>query len=74
MKRLIQKTAQETYSNNIMENVRQNLGLEEDDTSRDNEIMAMSPREVFDRFCTWEGLLGYGNILWNVMEELQNKN
>lgn len=73
MKHLMQKTAQETYSDRIMKNVRQNLGLEEDDTSRDDYIMSLSPEDVFDRYCNWEGLINYGYILWHVMEEIQNK-
>ena len=72
MKHLMQKTAQKTYSERIMKNVRQNLGLEEDDTSRDDYIMSLPPEDVFDRYCTWEGLLGYGYTLWHVVEELKN--
>jgi len=72
MKHLMQKTAQETYSDRIMKNVRQNLGLEEDDTSRDDYIMSLSPEDVFDRYCNWEGLINYGYTLWHVMEELQS--
>lgn len=49
------------YSKDIMQSVRQNLGLEEDDTSRDEEINKMSKSEIFEKRCTWEGFFGYSN-------------
>lgn len=51
------------YSNYIYNNVRQNLGLEWNDTSRDSEIDAMSPDEVLDRFWQWEGIIGYTHTI-----------
>ena len=74
MKHLMKQAQSKTYSENIMRNVRQNLGLEEDDTSMDDYIMSLTPKSVFDKYCTWEGLLGYGYTLWHVMEELKNFN
>lgn len=71
MKRL-KKAELNTYPEYIMENVRQNLGLEEDDTSRDDYIMSLSPEDVFDKYCNWEGLIGYGYMLWDVVKELQS--
>lgn len=51
------------YSENIMRMVRGNLDLELDDTSLDGEIEAMSKREVFDRVCSWDGLINYGDTI-----------
>ncbi len=47
------------YPNNIMEIVRQHLGLEDSDTSRDVEINGMSPNSVFAHVLEWEGIIGY---------------
>ena len=47
------------YSNFIMRAVRQNMGLDEDDTSMDDEIMEMDGEEVVSRYLEWEGILGY---------------
>ncbi len=48
------------YNNSIMERVRQHLGLEEYDTSRDGEINRMSHDAVLDHVLEWEGIIGYG--------------
>lgn len=63
------------YPDNIMRNVRQNLGLDELDISRDNEIMSMAKQDVFNRYCEWNGLLGgYGYSLLNVIEDIYDIN
>ena len=51
------------YPEYIMKNVRQNMGVEEWDTSLDSEIDKMSPGEVLDRYWTYEGLMGYTNLI-----------
>ena len=47
------------YPKYIYEYVRQNLGLEKDDKSKDKEINKMPKFEVFNRCCTWKGLIGW---------------
>lgn len=60
------------YPDYIMENVRQNLGLEKDDTSKDDMIMQLDKEEVFNRYCEWRGLLGgYGYLLWDVVNDIK---
>ena len=51
------------YPNYIYYNVRQNMGLEWNDTSMDEEIDEMSPGEVLDRFWEWEGIIGYTHTI-----------
>lgn len=46
------------YNDDVMEAVRCNLGLQKDDTSQDAAIMTMDKREVFERYCRWNGLIG----------------
>ncbi len=55
----------EKYNNDIMEAVRQRMGLEEDDTSKDDVIMKMDKEDVFREYCQWNGLLGswYSELL-----------
>ena len=61
----------ETYNEDIMEAVRQSLGLEEDDISADDEIMDMDRAEVFKRYCQWNGLLGsWYDTLLEVVENI----
>lgn len=58
------------YPDYIMQKVRQNLGLEEDDYSRDEEIHLMSKNTVFDRCLVWEGICGYGEMIRNMVIDI----
>ena len=60
---------QKQYSDFIMRAVRQNIGLEEDDTSRDAEIMEMSGEEIVDRYLTWNGIIGYTYNIIDVVSQ-----
>lgn len=65
------KEYKETYNDDIMEAVRQTLGLEEDDVSADDKIMDMDRAEVFKRYCRWNGLLGsWYDTLLEVVENI----
>ena len=47
-----------------MEELRQRRGLDEDDTSEDEEILAMSGFEFLDEWLNWTGIIGYtGEII-----------
>lgn len=59
------------YMDEIMEAVRQRMGLEEDDESADKEIMQMDRSEVFKEYCEWNGLLGsWYDTLLEVVENI----
>jgi hypothetical protein len=45
--------------NYIMKDLRQRRELDENDTSEDAEILAMSGFEFFDEWLKWNGFLGY---------------
>ena len=60
---------QKQYSDFIMRAVRQNIGLDEDDTSRDEEIMEMSGEEIVDRYLTWNGIIGYTYNIIDVVSQ-----
>ncbi len=47
------------YPNHIMEKVRQHIGLEPHDTSRDEEINNMSHMSILGHCLEWEGIIGY---------------
>lgn len=47
-----------TYNEKVMKAIRQGMGLDENDTSRDDKIMGMNKEEVFKEYCQWNGLLG----------------
>lgn len=58
------------YPEHIMQQVRQNLDLEEDDTNEDQYINSMGKEEIFERVCTWNGLLGYADTIKNWIEDI----
>lgn len=47
------------YPENVMECVRQRWGLKKYDDSKDDEINQLSPYQVLDHVCNWNGLSGY---------------
>ena len=49
------------YPEHIMKVLRQRLGLDEDDTLRDDEINIYSTSEAFEEVLNWEGILGYAS-------------
>ena len=59
-----------TYPEYVMKNIRQNLGLEPNDTSMDSEINNMSKREVFSRCLEWEGIIGYEYKILSLVSEI----
>jgi len=37
----------------------------------DAEIESLSPQTLFDEYCTWNGLINWGDTLWSAMTKLQ---
>ncbi len=62
------------YPDHIMDKVRQSLGLEPGDTSKDAEINAMSRDAVFDHCLNWEGLINYGNQMRDWIQDIYGVN
>lgn len=60
------------YPEWLLKDIRKNLGLEADDTSQDDEINAMSKQEVFERYLTWQGIIGYSDRIISVIETIYN--
>lgn len=58
------------YLEHIMEILRQRLGLDEDDTSRDEEINIYTPSEAFEEVLTWEGFLGYAYTIKSWIKDI----
>lgn len=57
-----------TYNEDVMKAVRQSLGYDENDNSVDEVIMKMDKEEVFERYCTWNGLIGWYRKLIEIVE------
>ena len=52
----------------IMKDLRQRRGLEEDDTSEDQEILKMSGYEFFSEWLRWQGIYGYEDSILNAIK------
>lgn len=39
----------------------------------DAAIEEMTPEQMFAAYCEWEGLIGYGPELWNIVVQLNKK-
>ena len=62
------------YPTHIMDRVRQHIGLEPGDTSRDAEINAMSHDLILDHCLEWEGIIGYGHQMRSWIEDIYGVN
>ena len=51
------------YPEYIMKKVRQRIGVEPNDNSKDEEIEIMSPGEIIDAVLEWEGIIGYTEFI-----------
>jgi hypothetical protein len=51
------------YPKSIMENLRERMGLDENDTSADEEIMDRTPQQNFSELLEWHGLIGYASTI-----------
>jgi hypothetical protein len=43
----------------VLKDMRERLGYDEDDSTPDEEILAMSGKEFLSEYLTWNGLIGY---------------
>ena len=60
------------YPDYIMEDVRQSLGYEEDDSTVDKMIYELSKREVFALWLQWQGIIGYEDSILDAVENIYN--
>jgi hypothetical protein len=49
----------EKINQRVIRDIRENLGVDPNDTSKDDEIDRMSLGEIFNRWCEWNGLINW---------------
>lgn len=54
----------------ILDDIRQNLGAEPGDTSEDERINRMTPDQLFDRWLTWHGIIGWGGQIRGAIRDI----
>lgn len=52
----------ERINKRIIDDIREHLGLKRGDTSKDDKINGMSPNEIFERWCDWNGFINYSKM------------
>lgn len=62
------------YSEYILKMLRQRRNLEEDDTSKDEELNKMSPSTAFAEVCSWEGLNSYDHTIKGWIKDIYGFN
>lgn len=60
------------YSLEVMQAVRQHRGLDENDTSQDEQIRTLPVWEILDHYLRWEGIIGYTEIIRAIVEDSQD--
>jgi hypothetical protein len=60
----------ETYPDYIMQCVRQNLGLRDSDTSRDEYILKMPKSEILERVGQWNCIIHFGNSIRHWIKDI----
>lgn len=58
------------YPEYIMSYVRQNMGLDSDDKSKDDLINSMNKKDIFDRVLDWNGIIGYAGQIKGWVEDV----
>ena len=58
------------YSEEVMEKVRQRLGVDENDTTLDLDIAGMHQSTVFAHCLEWEGVIGYDQVIRRWIEDI----
>lgn len=58
----------------ILRNLRERKGREPDDYSKDSEFENMTLTEVVEEYFAWEGIIGYGEEIVEVVTDLQEFN
>jgi len=56
----------------VIGDVRKNMGLDEDDPSKDGKIAKMSRSQIFERYMTWNGIIGYESMIKEAIREIYN--
>ena len=58
------------YPEYIMETVRQRLGIEKGNTTKDDYINGLKENKVVEMYLSWKGIIGYGNMIINLIEDV----
>lgn len=66
----IEKKNTDKIGHYIIKDVRENLGIGPDDTSKDDEINRMSLNEIFNRWCEWNGFINLSKQFRRVIGDI----
>lgn len=66
----MKKLNTERLPKNILGDIRQSLGVNKDDTSKDDQINKMSNNELLKNFFIWHGFISYEYKIKNAIEKI----
>jgi hypothetical protein len=55
----------------LIQELRESLDLDADDTSRDEFLSQQTVEQLFTRYCTYNGLIGYASTLIDALDTLR---
>lgn len=61
--------AEERYPS-VIYDIRKNMGLDEDDDSKDDQIINMPRSRLLERYLTWNGIIGYNHMIASAVGEI----
>lgn len=56
----------------IAASIRQHAGVKANDTSKDKELSQESSAKLFERWCEWEGLIGYADTIRDTLRSIRS--
>lgn len=63
----MEKKNTERIDKDIIRDIREYLDVDPDDSSKDDEINRMSPNEIFDKWCEWNGYIRLNEVFRRVI-------
>jgi hypothetical protein len=58
-------------SDEVMEAICNNMGIDSGDEDAMKRIQRLSPEEAFERFLTWQGIIGYGYMITRALDNIR---
>jgi hypothetical protein len=55
----------------VLEDICDNLEIDSGDEEAMKRVQRLSPEEAFERFLTWNGIIGYGDMIASALDNIR---
>ena len=55
----------------VLEDICNNLEIDSGDEKAMKRVQRLSPEEAFERFLTWNGIIGYGDMITSALDNIR---